>query len=319
MSLEQAAQWIREKDDFLLITHVNPDGDGLGSQSALYLALKHLGKRVRVVNHDPLPRCYQWLPFHDVVEVSDVLPPHQVCIVLDVGEISRIRDGAQQGDFGPILNIDHHRSGSGYGALNWVDPEAAATGEMVYRLIQYLGVPVDKDIAESIYTAIITDTGGFRYANTTPQVLRMAAELMDCGADARKVCDRIFARVSHEAMELVRLSLSHIQTFQDGRIGVMTLTQKDFLSSGAMEEDTDGLVNHVRKLDSVEVAVFLKERPDGRVRLSMRSRNGLDVAVVALKFGGGGHRFSAGAILDGPLEEAVGRVVADISAALQKK
>jgi len=316
VSLELTAQWLREKDDILLTTHVNPDGDGLGAQSALYLALKSMGKRVRVVNHDPLPRSYTWLPYKDAVEVSDNIPPHQVCVVLDAGDFGRIRDGVKRDEFKLLINIDHHFSNKMYGDLNWIEPEASATGEMVYRLIKSLGVKVDRDIAESVYTSVVTDTGSFKYSNTTAQVHRLAAELIDAGAQVSAICNRIFASVTQPALELLRLALAGLHTRDGGKVGVMTLSQTDFAKSGALDEDTDNLVDFVRKVDGVQVAVFLKERPDGKLKLSLRSRNGLDVSAIAAKFGGGGHKYASGALLSGLLPEAADRVVAEAVKAL---
>ncbi len=319
MSLQAAAQWIREREEFILTTHAYPDGDALGSESALYLALTALGKRVRVVNFHPLPRAYRWLPYAEVVETADRMPPHRSCVVLDVGDLARIREGLTREELGEVLNIDHHSSGTPYGDVNWVDPTSPATGAMVYQLIRELGVPIDKAIAESIYTTLVTDTGGFRYSNTTPALLRMAADLMDAGADAHTVCDHVFGHVPLKAFELVRFALATIKTHLDGRIGVMTLSRVDFDRSGAAEEDTDGLVNYVRKLDGVEVGVFLKERPDGRIRVSLRSRNGLDVGALAAALGGGGHKYASGVTMTCPLPEAVDKVVASLTQVLTEK
>ena len=313
MSLEEAAKWIREKDDFLLVTHVHPDGDGLGAQSALYLALKRMGKKVRVANRDPLPRCYHWLPFSESVETTDIVPPHEVCVTLDAGDLNRLRDGAKRSDYRLILNIDHHVSNARFGDLNWIDTASPATGEMVYRLLRAIGTEVDRDIAESIYTSLVTDTGAFKYSNTTPQCHRLAAELMEAGARVPLLCDRIFASVTPSALQLLRISLGKLATVEGGRIGVMTLSQADMQKTGATDEDTENLVDFVRKMAGVEVAIFLKERPDGRYRLSLRSRNAADVSAVAAAFDGGGHRHAAGAVVDGPMEEAVRRVVAEVS------
>jgi phosphoesterase RecJ-like protein len=220
-------------------------------------------------------------------------------------------------EFKLILNIDHHPSNTMFGDLNWVDPQAPAAGEMVYRLIKALGVQVDRDIAESVYTSLVTDTGGFKYTNTTPDTFRLAAELMEAGADVYRVCNRVFADVSMPALELLRLALAKLSTRENGLIGVLTLTQEDFKTSGAKEEDAENLVDFVRKLSGVEVAIFIKERPDGRLRLSLRSRNGLDVAALAAQFEGGGHKYASGAVLDGPMEQAVERVVEAIARMLK--
>jgi len=308
---------IKSKKSFLLTTHVNPDGDGLGAESALYLALKKLGKKVRVVNHDHLPHRYLYLGFHQAYEVSDSIPDHEVCFVLDAGGFGRIRDDVRREEFGTLVNVDHHYSNDHYGDFNLVLPKAAATGEIVYYLIKALKVAITKEIAESVYTSLVTDTGGFRYSNTTPEVLRLAAELVDKGADAQKVSEQIFAGISKEAMELVRVSLGKIKVYGDGRIASMTLTQADLAKSGASDEDTENLINYVRKLDTVKVAIFLKERPDGQIKLSLRSRSDVNVSLIAGKFNGGGHAYAAGAVHPGPMEKALKEVLQAAQEALK--
>jgi phosphoesterase RecJ-like protein len=215
------------------------------------------------------------------------------------------------------VNIDHHFSNDRYGDYNLVLPAAAATGEIVYHLIKALKVKIDRGIAESVYTSLVTDTGGFRYSNTTPRILRLAAELVDIGADAALVSDQIFAGITKEAMDLVRISLGTVQIYGDGRIASMTLTQSDLVKSGATDEDTENLINYVRKLDTVRIAVFLKERPDGQVKLSLRSRSDINVANIANKFGGGGHAYAAGAVLAGPIDKALKTVLQACQAALK--
>jgi bifunctional oligoribonuclease and PAP phosphatase NrnA len=316
-SMSEVAKLIKSNQSFLITTHVNPDGDGLGAESALYLALKKLGKKVQVVNHDPLPKRFNYLPFASAYRVSDRIPSHDVCFVLDAGGFGRIRDGVKRSEFGTLVNIDHHFSNDRYGDYNLVIPEASATGEIVFRLIEALKVKVDKGIAESVYTSIVTDTGGFRYSNTTPQVLRLAAQLVDAGAEAQKVSERIFAGFTKEAMELIRVSLGTVVIHGDGRVASMTLTQEDLRKSGATDDDTENLINYVRKLDTVRIAVFLKERPDGQVKLSLRSRSDVNVANIANKFGGGGHVYAAGAVLSGPLDKALKSVLQACQQALR--
>ncbi len=310
-------QLIKSHKSFLLTTHVNPDGDGLGAESALYLALKKLGKKVRVVNHDRLPKRFEYLGFVEKYETSDVIPSHEVCFVLDAGNFGRIRDNVKREEFGTLVNIDHHFSNDRYGDYNLVLPEASATGEIVYHLIKALEVKVDRGIAESVYTSLVTDTGGFRYSNTTPRVLRLAAELVDVGADAALVSDQIFAGISKEAMELVRISLGTIQVYGDGKIASMTLSHSDLEKTGACDEDTENLINFVRKIDTVQIAIFLKERPDGQIKLSLRSRSDVNVAFIANKFKGGGHAYAAGAVLSGPLDKALKIVLQACQSALR--
>ncbi len=300
---------VKKNKTFVLTTHVNPDGDGLGAESALYCALKALGKKVFVVNHDPLPPRFSYLPFASACRVSDTIPPHDVCFVMDAGAFSRIREGVRRDEFQTLVNIDHHYSNDRYGDVNLVDPGACATGEIVFHLIKALGVPLDKGIAESVYTSLSTDTGGFRYPNTTPQVLRLAAELMEAGADGAKISERIFSGVSQKALEMVRVSLASVETHENGRIGTIQLSHQELVASGATDEDSENLVNFVRKMEGVQIAIFLKERADGQVKLSLRSKTDANVALVAKKFGGGGHSYAAGAILPGPLSSVLKAVV----------
>jgi phosphoesterase RecJ-like protein len=294
--MEDVARLIRSKKTFVLTTHVNPDGDGLGAQSALYVALKRLGKKVHIVNHDPLPPRYFFLPFADAYRQSDKIPAHDVCVVMDAGDFTRIREGVRREEFKILVNIDHHYSNNYYGDYNLVMPKVAATGEVVYRLIQQLKVKIDKPITESIYVSLVTDTGGFRNSNTTPDALRLAAELMEKGANASEVNRKIFSGISKEAMELNRISLGKIKLYDAGQIGTMTLSQLDLKKTG--------------KIDTVKISAFLKERTDGRVKLSLRSGSEkVNAANIAKHFQGGGHAYAAGAVLAGPLKTALENVL----------
>jgi phosphoesterase RecJ-like protein len=273
-------------------------------------ALKRLGKKVHIVNHDPLPPRYFFLPFADAYRQSDKIPAHDVCVVMDAGDFTRIREGVRREEFKILVNIDHHYSNNYYGDYNLVMPKVAATGEVVYRLIQQLKVKIDKPITESIYVSLVTDTGGFRNSNTTPDALRLAAELMEKGADASEVNRKIFSGISKEAMELNRVSLGKIKLYDAGRIGTMTLSQSDLKKTGAVDDDTENLVNQIGKIDTVKISAFLKERTDGRVKLSLRSGNEkVNVANIAKHFQGGGHAYAAGAVLAGPLKTALENVL----------
>ena len=308
---------VKASKTFVLTTHVNPDGDGLGAESALFLALKKLGKKVFVVNHDALPHRFSYLGFTPEYQVSDRIPPHDVCFVMDAGNFTRIREGVRRDEFKTLVNIDHHFSNDRYGDYNLVFPEAAATGEIVHKLIKALKVKVDKGIAEGIYTSIVTDTGRFRYPSATPDIFRLAAELIEDGADGPKISESIFGDITREAMELTHLALGSIATHNEGRIGTMTLSQADFKRSGALDEDTENLINLVRNLNGVEIAVFLKETPDGRAKLSLRSKSAVNVAEVARQFGGGGHAYASGAVMPGPLDQALKAVLSACQRAIQ--
>ncbi|HVZ79285.1 MAG TPA: bifunctional oligoribonuclease/PAP phosphatase NrnA [bacterium] len=313
---QKVVRLIKDHKSFLVTTHVNPDGDGLGAESALFAALTKMGKKVQVVNHDPLPHRFKYLAFTPHYQASDVIPPHEVCFVLDAGDFTRIREGVRREEFKTLVNIDHHYSNNKYGDYNLVFPDAAATGEVVYRLLRALKVKMDKPIAEGIFTSIVTDTGRFRYPNTTPHIFRLAAELEEAGADTSHVSEHIFGDITRQAMELTRLAMGTLKVHQDGLIGSMTLNQADFRSSGASDDDTENLINVVRNLDTVKIAIFLKERPDGLVKISLRSKNHVNVANVAKRFGGGGHAYAAGAVTEGPIQKALPAVIAACQDAL---
>lgn len=314
--LAEVARLLREKDDILLTTHVDPDGDGLGTQCALYLALKKMGKRVQAVNASPFQRRYRFLPYASECRTLPEFPPHAVCVSLDAGDLQRIREGLRREELGIIVNIDHHASNTMFGDLNWVEPSACATGEMVYRLIRELPVEPDRDILDGLYLSLVADTGRFQYPNTTAAVLRLAAELVERGADLPGVSRRMFASESEAALRVLRIGLGNLRLYSAGRLGVMTLTRAELKESGATEDDTENLINFVRKVDGVEISVFLRERADGRFKLSLRSKGGADVSKIAIMFGGGGHPYAAGAVLKGPMEKAMPLVMEACLAAL---
>jgi phosphoesterase RecJ-like protein len=302
---EGIARLLQERDGFLVTTHVDPDGDGLGSQSALVMALRKMGKRVEAVNASPLQRRYRFLPFAPLCRTAPVFPAHEVGIVLDAGDLRRVREDLRREELGFVVNIDHHVTNTLFGDVNWVDPGACATGEMVYRILQSLPVALDREILDGIYAALAADTGRFQFSNTTPRVLRLAAELVERGADLPGVSRRLFASETEAALRVLRLGLGNLRLHEGGRLGTMTLTRRELVESGATDDDTENLINFVRKIDGVEISAFLRERPDGRFKLSLRSQNRSDVSRIAYMFGGGGHPYAAGAVMDGPLDRAL--------------
>lgn len=309
MSLAETAKVLRERGRILLTTHVSPDGDGLGSQAALWLGLKALGKDARVHLAAPLPRAYRFLPHAGALTHGPEFPPHDVCVVLDCGDLARVKEGIRREELAFLVNVDHHASNKRYGDVNWVEPETASTGILVWRLLSEIGAPLDAATAESLYCSIANDTGNFRFSNTDAGVLALASELVRAGASPARVSENLFGNFTPAALKLLSLALSRLVLHEGGAISSLALTLSDFRASGAAESDTENLVDYARSVEGVQVAFFLKEREDGKVKLSLRSRGGLDVSKVAGLFGGGGHKAAAGAVLDGPLEEAHRRVL----------
>jgi bifunctional oligoribonuclease and PAP phosphatase NrnA len=318
---QRALRIISSHQDFVLTTHLNPDGDGLGCESALSLALTCLGKRVTVVNAHPTPDLYRFLPN---VETFRVGPrpgeTHEVAILLECPDEGRIGGAVPiPGGAKELINLDHHVFNTRYGTVNLVDPTAAAVGEQVWDLLNALDCPVDKAMAVGIYTAIATDTGHFKYASVTPRTHRVVAELLELGLETGYLNEQIYERTPAEAVHLLARALCGVRYNPRRSVGWFSVTRQMLTETGARDNQTENFVNHVRAVEGVEVAVFFMETPDGRVKVSLRSRGRVDVSTIAFGLGGGGHTRAAGALLPGPLEAAQARVLAAVEAGLNGK
>jgi len=302
--LLDAVRFLRAHDDILLIAHVSPDGDTLGSSFALYGALLELGKHAQVVCEDPVPAIYRFLPYSDQLIAPEQAKPAEAVVCVDCADVARA------GRCEPLfhaakatLNIDHHGTNDRYADENFVQ-KAGATGELVYNVLASLKVSLNKNIASCLYAAITTDTGNFSYSNTTPDTLRIAAELLDVGIDLPYLNQRLFRTVPYHKMRLHALAVTKAQLYEYGRSGVSALTLADIASCGATGEDTEGIIDSIRDIDTVEVAALLRESEDGQIRVSLRGKTSADVSCIATKFGGGGHKLAAGCTLKPPIEEA---------------
>jgi phosphoesterase RecJ-like protein len=307
--------------DFILTTHLNPDGDGLGCESALSLALTCMGKKVTVVNSQPTPELYHFLPNQETFRAADrAAEHHEVAILLEcpdeqrVGGVIAIPGGADT-----LINLDHHVFNTRYGGINLVDPTAAAVGEQVWDLLTALDCPVDKRMAIGIYVAIATDTGHFQYASVTPRTHRIVAQLLELGLEISYINEQIYERVPAEALHLLARALCQVQYNERRTAGWFSVTQELLKATGARTNQTENFVNYVRAVDGVEVAVFFLEMPDGKVKVSFRSRGRADVSTIAHGFGGGGHQRAAGALLPGPLSAVQTQVLAAVEAGLPVK
>jgi phosphoesterase RecJ-like protein len=312
-ALRDAAAAIHAGQRMVIATHVNPDGDAIGSLCGLALACERLGKSATRVSVDGVPEFYTELPSADQVLRS--IPADRGSFDLGIGVDA---DGSDRlGAAEPtvlacpvIIDIDHHTGADRYGSLQLIDPTAAATGELVFHLIRELGVPVDREIAECLMMAIVTDTGAFRFPSVKPRTLRIAAELMEAGAHPAPQVERVYGQRSPGATRLFGRALAHLELLPGGRVSWSVLSQADFREAGAREDETDGIINELRAVRGIDLAILLREEPDGQVRVSFRAREGVDAASLAGRFGGGGHRAASGATLPGPLSEAACRVLA---------
>lgn len=300
---------IAKRSRFVLTSHARPDGDAIGSALACGQILRELGKEAEVVMHDPVPRIYQRLPFADrVVQADRVNGRYEAAILLECDSIQRTRLQGLESHF--LISIDHHLSGRPFAHVNWIDPAAVATGEMVYRLAREAGVKVTPEIATCLYTALMTDTGSFMFEGTNEHTFALARELVKAGADPASCARSIYFGHSTAKMRLLGAALSNLH--REGSLAWIWVTREQMERLQAKEEDCEGLVNYALSIGDVEVAVFFREMQDGRYRVSLRSKGKFNVATVAEGFGGGGHACASGFSVDGPLTIAVSHVVAQL-------
>jgi len=300
---------ITQRDRFVLTSHARPDGDGIGSALACGQILRALGKQAEVVLHDPVPRIYQRLPFADrIVHTSRVNGNYEAAILLECDSVQRTRLEGLESRF--LISIDHHLSGKPFAHVNWIDPAAVATGEMVYRLAREAGVKVTPEMATCLYTALMTDTGSFMFEGTNEHTFALARELVLAGADPASCARSIYFGHSTAKMRLLGAALSNLH--REGPLAWIWVTREQMERFQAKEEDCEGLVNYALSIQDVEVAVFFRETADGRYRASLRSKGQLNVSIVAERFGGGGHACASGCSLDGPLAVAVSQVISQL-------
>lgn len=307
------AQELKNNERFLLATHVNPDGDAIGSLGALALVLEGMGKQVVAYCQDEVPEFLRFLPYADrIVREISGLDRFEVAVVLDCGALDRIGNAAEVlQHVGKIIHIDHHSSSGDFGQLNLVRPEYSSTAEILYEIFQAIPVSLTPEVAENIYTAILTDTGSFRFANTTARTLAIAAEMVSLGVVPEKVAGEIYDSMSPERIELLARSLDTLTLRSNGRVAAMHVSRRMLEETGTSFIDTDGFVNYPRAISTAEIAIFFREMDADEVNVSLRSRGGLDVAEFARIHGGGGHHNAAAFRLGGSLSEVVEKVLTE--------
>jgi phosphoesterase RecJ-like protein len=310
--IEAIAKELRDNKRFLLTTHVNPDGDAIGSLGALALVLEDLGKEVVAYCQDEIPGFLRFLPYSERI-VREIPGPNRfdVAVVLDCGELDRIGNAAkalQQVE--KIIHIDHHSSSDDFGQLNLVRPECSSTAEILYEIFQAIPASLSSQAAENIYTAILTDTGSFRFANTTARALDIAAEMVALGVAPDKIASEVYDSMSPERLRLLALSLNTLTLRANGRLATMQVSREMLEETKTSVMDTDGFVNYPRGINTAEMAIFFREMDSGKVNVSLRSRGRLNVAEFARNYDGGGHHNAAAFRAEGSLTQVVEEVLA---------
>jgi phosphoesterase RecJ-like protein len=303
-------------ETILISAHKSPDGDALGSQLALMLALRKLNKTVIAHNLDPVPEIYRFLPGQDQIKVGKpVQGRYDAHVVVDADPP---RTGLFEGTYPAdvLINIDHHITNPREWPLTWLDPEASACGEMIYRLVQELGAPLDRDIALCLYTAIFTDTGSFRYTNTSPASMRISAALLEAGADPWLVTENVYESFAYRRLKLLGSVLSGMELSEDGRIAWVCVTHELYDRTGTTAEDTDNFVNYVRSVKGVEVAVLFRQTAAEEYKISLRSKGRVDLSGLAQLLGGGGHKNAAGGTIKGVFIDAKTKVLTEVGKAI---
>ena len=293
---------IKESVNIIILSHIAPDGDSIGSALALLNALKKWDKNIKFILDDEVPEIYKFLAGADKVEKPCNNDTFDLVIVLDSGDINRLGKSAKYLNNKNIINIDHHVSNTSFGTHNIIDSNAAATAELVYLVIKALSIEIDKNIAECLYTGIVTDTGQFQYSNTTSVTHSIAGDLINCGVNPSKLYRKIYQSNTKEKMKLIGEAIDSLEFYLDDKISCITINKEQFDEIGAKDEDADGIINFARDISTVEVALFFRENSDGKVKVGFRSKDYIDVNVVAEQFGGGGHKRAAGATIAGNID-----------------
>jgi phosphoesterase RecJ-like protein len=291
----------------LVVSHIDPDGDAIGTQLAFGEYLRRIGAPPTLVRESEIPSKYQFLAgVEQVIPVGDISAGTEfdLAVVLECPSMDRLGSAAQLiGERTTVINIDHHQGNVLSAAVSWVDVSASSVGELAYEYFQGIGFEIDPVMATHLYTAILTDTGRFRFASTTPRNLAIAADLVRAGADPRMITDRVYYNVDPAVMKLTGRVLTDLEYFDGGRICIMSLTRAMLAETGADIADTEGLVDYSLFTCGVSVGALLREIDIDRTKVSLRSRDGLDIAAVAARWGGGGHRNAAGCTISMTLAE----------------
>ncbi|MNH94924.1 Bifunctional oligoribonuclease and PAP phosphatase NrnA [compost metagenome] len=315
-SLQQTRKFLLEHDDYLVVSHIQPDGDAVSSTLVVGWLLSCLGKKYTMLNEGPIPQRMEYL-WHagEIANLAEGDLPreysHIICV--DCADFQRV--GLTKRHFASdalIVNIDHHPTNNGYGYVNLIKPDAAATAEILFDLLKTFEVEWDIDVATALYTGLLTDTGGFRYSNTSPKVMAAVSELLELGVNGPMLAETLLEEMTLGQVKVLNRALSTLQLSPKGDIAWVSITPQDMLDCEAANEDLEGIVNYPRNIRGVEVGILFKVIHERAVKASFRSAGKVDVAALAQVFGGGGHTRAAGARIDATLEDAIPLVLQEV-------
>ncbi|MBC7795394.1 MAG: bifunctional oligoribonuclease/PAP phosphatase NrnA, partial [Pyrinomonadaceae bacterium] len=300
--LSQVVELIENKNSFGITTHFRPDGDGIGSSLALWWLLKSLNKQAEILVRDPVPSSCIRLPgAENIRRVEKVERRYDAVFIIECSDVERPGLINLEKQF--IVNIDHHSTCELFGDINWIDATASAVGEMIYNLCKAIGGRITREIAECVYTALLTDTGSFHYPNTTERTFKVASELIRAGVKPAKLAESVFSSYPWSRIELLGKVMSSVKRDASGRVAALRQSQEMLGLTNASEEDAEGFVNIPLSSEKVEAVVMLKESAPNIFRASLRSKGDVNVVKIAEKFGGGGHKNAAGCTLSGEWDE----------------
>ncbi len=315
--IELISETILESENIYIVSHVNPDGDNLGSCLSLALALKKIKKEVFILKVDETPLDFLFLPGIDMIRDYKDGEDIDLLIALDSSDLGRLGKNKKLLDIAnTTINIDHHISNTNFADINLVDSKASASGELIYDILRQMDIDIDKDIATCIYTAISTDTGSFKYDNTSSKTHKITAKLIEYGADIKSVNINIYQNKSLARTKLLIKALNNMNMYFDNQVAIVKVSKNMLEKTGSTMEDTEGIVEFIRDIGPVEIAILIKENKDDEVKVSMRSKRFVDVAKITEAFNGGGHKMAAGCTIKKPIDQAEKLLINEIKKVL---
>ena len=318
MIYDEIGKLLKEKDNFAILTHISPDGDAIGCSLGLLNALEENGKNAFIIIDDNFPERFSFLPKSEKIsKYADDTKNYDVVLALDCGDLDRTGNAKNIFNKAKIsVNIDHHVTNTKFAALNLVEPNASSTGEIIYNFLKLEGYNISKNIAKCLYTSILTDTGGFKYSNTTSKTMDIVGKLIDCDINFTSIIELVFSNRTVEQVRLMSKVTSTLEMFAEGKVALLTLSSEMLKECGANEEDSGEMVSIARDIKGVEVGVFIKEKSPNVYKVSLRSKKYCDVKNIALIFGGGGHVRAAGCTIEGTMGEVKTKVLNEIKKCL---